>query len=64
MFIGVIASLNSVLEKSKLGIGLGEEGKKEGKGEESRIRQEPQDLLVEFVGCDPYQGMYDHLVLG
>ena len=62
MFIEVRTSINSVLEKSKLRIGLVEEGKKQGKGEKSRIRQERKDLRVKFVRCDPYQGMYDHLV--
>ena len=28
------------------------------------MRQESRDLLPDFIGGDPYEGMWDYLVLG
>ena len=46
-------------EKSNSRLGIGEEIKEEEKGEKSRICQECQELRVDFIGGDPFQGMWD-----
>ena len=59
--IGVKPSFSSDKKKDFLRLGFLEkrEEKKKKKGERERFHQECQEILVKFIGGDPYSGMWD-----